>query len=347
MKIEIGESLVLSWLRHAKNCQLVQLNWKPSVASWRLYNDSMLGRIMKETDRRFSEKYGLDLFKKNSSLIQLLQQGEIDALGTEFNKDGVQSLYGIDIAFHEAGLNYGSKEETISRVIKKMVRTAMIIYGYFNVHKAEVIFASPKIHNAINQPMVECVKELNAYFSELNLAFRFSIIGNHDFKSQIFDVVTNLSKSVADTSELFMRSIQMYNLFTDTPTRSEEPVKSERARTTARNDVKGFEGMKVGELVKTHFNRLSQKSLLDQRDIERLMQAEYSKRTFNINYPVLKEYSQTSRMSDLRNVNGYPRYYANTYKFHGKQYLLCNDWYEDKNRSYFIAWLGNYFDRTE
>ena len=28
MKIEIGESLIYSWLRHEKQCQLVQTNWK-------------------------------------------------------------------------------------------------------------------------------------------------------------------------------------------------------------------------------------------------------------------------------------------------------------------------------
>lgn len=28
MKIEIGESLLLSWLKHIKECQLVQTNWK-------------------------------------------------------------------------------------------------------------------------------------------------------------------------------------------------------------------------------------------------------------------------------------------------------------------------------
>lgn len=34
MKIEIGESLILSWLKHVNNCQIVQLNWKPSTIAW-------------------------------------------------------------------------------------------------------------------------------------------------------------------------------------------------------------------------------------------------------------------------------------------------------------------------
>lgn len=35
MKIEIGESLLLSWLKHIKECQLVQTNWKASY-KWEL-----------------------------------------------------------------------------------------------------------------------------------------------------------------------------------------------------------------------------------------------------------------------------------------------------------------------
>lgn len=31
MKIEMGESLFYSWLRHVKECQIVQTNWKVSA----------------------------------------------------------------------------------------------------------------------------------------------------------------------------------------------------------------------------------------------------------------------------------------------------------------------------
>ena len=32
MKIEMGESLFYSWLRHVKDCQIVQTNWKGYIA---------------------------------------------------------------------------------------------------------------------------------------------------------------------------------------------------------------------------------------------------------------------------------------------------------------------------
>ena len=41
MKIEMGESLFYSWLRHVKECQLVQTNWKVSP-KWTLRHEEEL-----------------------------------------------------------------------------------------------------------------------------------------------------------------------------------------------------------------------------------------------------------------------------------------------------------------
>lgn len=48
MKIEIGESLLLSWLKHIKKCQLVQTNWKAS-RRWELNNRETLEQLMKNS----------------------------------------------------------------------------------------------------------------------------------------------------------------------------------------------------------------------------------------------------------------------------------------------------------
>jgi hypothetical protein len=212
MKIEIGESLMLSWLRHVKGCQMVQLNWKPSVNSWELYNEQKLETIMIESKQYFEDRYGINIFKQTKSYSQLIQQGEVDALGIEINHSQIQHLYAIDIAFHENGLNYGSKEETLARVLKKMIRTAMIIIGYFNLDKAELIFASPKVHLAIYEPLAVYINNLNHFFTKYGVDFHFAVICNDQFKGDIFDEVTRHSKFISDTSELFMRSIQLYNL---------------------------------------------------------------------------------------------------------------------------------------
>lgn len=50
MKIEIGESLLYSWLRHIKKCQLVQMNWKASTNSWEMKNKDSIQELMEATD---------------------------------------------------------------------------------------------------------------------------------------------------------------------------------------------------------------------------------------------------------------------------------------------------------
>lgn len=54
MKIEMGESLFYSWLRHVKECQIVQTNWTTSQ-QWQLMHEEELEHIMSETDRLFRE----------------------------------------------------------------------------------------------------------------------------------------------------------------------------------------------------------------------------------------------------------------------------------------------------
>ena len=143
MKIEIGESLLLSWLKHIKECQLVQTNWKASY-KWELKNKETLEQLMRTSTQLFSQKYGYDIYKGNKSLDQLLGQAEIDVIGINY-EENQSYIYAIDVAFHEAGLNYGSKDETVTRVIKKCLRTAMCIYGYFSFSTGTIIFTSPKI----------------------------------------------------------------------------------------------------------------------------------------------------------------------------------------------------------
>ncbi|HBG8116607.1 TPA: hypothetical protein P7Y83_003672, partial [Clostridioides difficile] len=126
MKIEMGESLLYSWLRHVKECQIVQTNWKVS-SKWDLKNADKILEIMEKTKQYFEQKYGYPIYK-NNSLEQLIMQAEVDVLGISID-NGRNHIYAIDVAFHEAGLNYGSKNETVTRVIKKCIRTAMCIYG--------------------------------------------------------------------------------------------------------------------------------------------------------------------------------------------------------------------------
>ena len=67
MKIEMGESLFYSWLRHVKECQIVQANWTTS-SQWQLSNEDRLEEIMTQTDKFFFDKYGYSIYKKSDQM---------------------------------------------------------------------------------------------------------------------------------------------------------------------------------------------------------------------------------------------------------------------------------------
>ena len=99
MKIEIGESLCYSFLRHVKKCWLVQANWKASE-NWPKRNDVDMERIFIHMKERFDPDGSV--FKGTRTCNQFLKQGEIDVVGVEL--DG--TVHAMEVAYHEAGLNY-------------------------------------------------------------------------------------------------------------------------------------------------------------------------------------------------------------------------------------------------
>ncbi|MEQ8198358.1 MAG: hypothetical protein ABRQ27_10175 [Clostridiaceae bacterium] len=112
-------------------------------------------------------------------------------MGISFDEN-VSHIYAVDVAFHEAGLNYGSKEETIARVIKKFLRTAMCIYGYLGFNNGTIIFTSPKINPAVEQDMMKCADDISQVLNELGLFYKIRIIGNNDFAEKILEPVLNV-----------------------------------------------------------------------------------------------------------------------------------------------------------
>lgn len=209
MKIEIGESLLRSWLRHVKRCQFAELNWKPSPQWGKTLECSNTNTSIFD---EASKQFGVDLFKK-SSLSQLLLQGEIDALGACFSPSSVQ-LYACDIAFHSKGLLYGSKSETVLRVTKKLIRSALLLNSFFGTKDACIIFASPKVSLEVEREITQNANYLTEAYSRHNLKYSFEIFCNSNFNTHILKEVISISDNVEDTSELFLRSYQMVNMFT-------------------------------------------------------------------------------------------------------------------------------------
>ena len=70
MKIEMGESLMQFWLKHAKECKITQLNWKPS-ANWTAYNERSIEELYKRISTHFP------VFKNNTNYEQVIKQAEL------------------------------------------------------------------------------------------------------------------------------------------------------------------------------------------------------------------------------------------------------------------------------
>lgn len=147
MKIEVGESLFYSWLRHIEKCQIVQLNWKVS-ATWELQNQEEIQSLHLAVKEYFLQHSEYTPFSSDTSLAQRIKQTELDAVGIAINNEK-QYIYAGEIAFHENRLNYHGKNSTINKIIEKMTRAAMCLIGYMGVEEGEIIFASPKINPSI------------------------------------------------------------------------------------------------------------------------------------------------------------------------------------------------------
>ncbi len=216
MKIEIGESLALSYLKHVKNCVIYQTNWKSS-SRWKKCNEAKLATI-------FEKIRGAETFRgilKQSNLDQFLKQAEIDAIGI----DQTGKIYAIDIAYHGNGLGYGSIEESKARIMKKLVRSYLSILCYFSSpssfpdpspeeERCEIIFASPKVTGGREESIREYFNELKALLGaelkEDKVVLKY--VSNDEFKEQILDPTIEAGEEDADTNELFLRSYKLLNL---------------------------------------------------------------------------------------------------------------------------------------
>jgi len=336
MKIEIGESLIISWLKHVKNCQIAQMNWKPSTKAWNLYNDIDIDEILSSVQSKYNIDHSYDLFRQSVNVNQIIQQGEIDVLGIELNDSKIVNLYAVDVAFHENGLNYGNNDITVARVLKKMVRMAVTIYGYFNMSDSHIIFASPKINNSIYTDLSNHISDVNDFINnKWGLNFKFELVCNNSFDERILSAVKLMASDVADTSELFMRSLQLINIF-EKPKGNREPRRIAKINTPTGRDT--YPDIKIGSLVRTTLPEILKDNKISDREISDLQDANFCKDKFDVNYPVLRKINSTLTIRENRFVGDYPRYYAFQTPFRNDNYLITSEWF-DKNKDRYINWL--------
>jgi len=225
MKLEAGESLAISWLKHVKNCRVVQQNWKATPSMMRSVNsndrnrnDHVLDMVYEkasqflETDEMTSHQ--AKIFKNNQRRSQFVKQCEIDVMGLCMAEDyKISKVYMVEVAFHEDGLNYNGKHKTAANVIKKMFRCALIAHEYFET-RSEVIFATPKISKPTWELVEHQIIKLREFWqgqSRLStVEFTFlSDKSDPTFCNEILIPLLHSAGEVSDSNELFLRSWQL------------------------------------------------------------------------------------------------------------------------------------------
>ena len=336
MKIEIGESLVYSFLRHEKQCLVAQTNWKSSN-NWQVSKSAKTGAKQAfERINQHSEFKGI--FK--SGFKQTLKQAEIDVLGI----DAKQNVYAFEVAFHENGLQYGKKIATRDRVFKKLLRAYIVLKYYFPKHHHVIAFCSPKINPATEKHIKEYFKILKKGFQSDEVTFEY--YANAKFTTEIVKKVIERTTDEADSSELFARAVKLLHISSKFQTQQVRTVNNDQTNTTKIDtntkpiDVNGISipTHPIDEIFQNYIKRimhlLFDNSLLTEDEILNLQNTEYCKNTFNLQFPMLVK---TDGNFDRR------RYWV-TVTFNNNQFYVCSQWWPDhfpKYQECIINWLNS------
>lgn len=302
MKIEIAESLTYSYLKHVMGCRIVQTNWTTS-GNWTVTEYEK--ERARELFNKVSSSKHFDGIFGNNSFDQLIKQAEIDVLGINTAEE---TIYGIDVAFHSAGLNYGSKKETALRIVKKIFRTIFILQSYFDENvKFNSYFITPKVNPATQVIIDDLMIKAKEVINDDNISI--DLISNEQYYSKIVDSLLENINEEHDTTELFSRAIKLMNL-------------GNRIKNSAvTKPKKEVNGMKIGQFVQDSFKKAYELNLLSIEEINKLQKPEYSREIFNSNFEVLRNINRP-----IEDENGRKRYYAR--KVFCGNYHLTSQWIE-------------------
>ena len=133
----------------------------------------------------------------------------------------------------------------------------------------------------------------------------------------------------------------MYHKFSQDKQKPLENLQSKNECTQMDNtaevtNIDGLSEMKIGMLVRSTLTKMLKSHKISEEEIELMQTAEYSKQTFEIQYPLLRKASLSNGEKPLR-------YWAGVVEAYGKKYFICCEWYEQpqhNDRPYFMKWLG-------
>ncbi len=316
MKIEIGESLAFSYLRHVKSCWLVQTNWKASVNWLKHMSNDEVNEFFAELKEKFDEEGGV--FKKTKNVAQFLKQAEIDVVGVDPNGN----IHAVEVSYHSAGLNY--RDGVRERVLKKLLRALLMLRAYVprgpSIH---IYFMSPKVSNGDMSSLEEVLEQLESEFPDVN----WYLMCNDKFNETVVDATLQKVSDYSDTSELFIRAAQLLKLESSRPS----PVLQGETEQAVAKNVEPLQ-----PLIKCTMRFLleDRPDLLPDKELRKLLSKEGCQRELGlkISLPILVE-SKEHLEEHLRR-----RYWKEPFgRFYG-----CSQWSQQDhlhNAKSFLEWL--------
>jgi len=114
-----------------------------------------------------------------------------------------------------------------------------------------------------------------------------------------------------------------------------EPDTREKARKV--NEIVDYKLDKVGSYVKRTLINLFNEGKITNEEIQSFQDAEYSKKTFDIQFPLLKK-----KESEFEKPQ---RYWKDSISIGNEEYFMCCEWYENANNNdkiFFDKWLSKF-----
>ena len=301
----MGESLMYSWLRHVKGCQIAQTNWKASPTwdmKYFMEAQDLYSRFLEE-----ARTQGLVEDECKISLKQSLYQTEIDVIGlnkTSLNHNG--KIYAAEVAYHSDGLHYNKngKNNSTGKVISKLIKNAVAVYAIWGNIEAEILFVTPD-SNRLNQSIQNDITKLNNLAKTYGLKFQFRFVADDDFYLRIIHPVYIMSQGVNDSSEMFLRAQKLLGI---------SGVLS--VKNNLKNPDSFDEFGAVGEIANKALRAVLSNKNINKKIIDGLQ-------------PLIS----SSTLTPL--VNTVPhglsnRYYKTPIMAKNGEFYLCNNWFENK-----------------
>lgn len=96
-----------------------------------------------------------------------------------------------------------------------------------------------------------------------------------------------------------------------------------------------LKNMKIGMIARTVLREMLENGKVSKEEIIKMQTQEYSKETFDLQFPLLLKANNAS-------VKSPKRYYASPLQIYGEKYYLCSEWFEvpaNNDRPYLLKWL--------